>query len=186
MQNLLTIEYKKNIRRLYHARVFTVALFVACVVSVISLILLATLSFLLYATSFDSINQQALLDKNNEKNTLKSEYHSFLQSLAALPAGGQNQNTSFSNIFDLLLAKKETGIFLREISFSGGGGKGGNVVLRGTAQSRPVLVSFTEALRSEPLFSGVDSPVSNLLKEQNLDFSLTITIKEAKTDAKKP
>jgi hypothetical protein len=185
MQNLLTSEYKKNVSRLYHGRVFTVGLFMVCAITLISLILLVTLSFLLYTSSSVSIEKVAPSDKNTNKNAVKSDYDSFFKDLSLLPVNSQNLN--FSDVLDQILSKKETGIYLRDFSFSGGGNKDGfgTVTLRGTAATRSLLVSFTEALRKEPLFLSVDSPVSNLLKEQNLDFSLMIILKQATTTNEK-
>lgn len=185
MQNLLTSEYKKYIRSLYHGRVFTVALFMVCITSIISLVLLSALSFLLYMGSSDSIKKVISSDKNTEKSLVKNDYSSFFKDLALLPFNDQSLN--FSEILDLVLHKMQTGILLRDIAFSKVTGKEkiSTVMLRGVALTRANLVSFTEALRGESLFSSVDSPVSNLLKEQNLDFSLTIILKQATTTNEK-
>ncbi len=48
------------------------------------------------------------------------------------------------------------------------------MLIIGTAQTRDVFVSFLDKLRKKEYFESIESPVSNLLKERNLDFSITI------------
>jgi hypothetical protein len=49
------------------------------------------------------------------------------------------------------------------------------LIVSGLAKTRQSLVAFSEALRKEPLIQKVDLPVSNLTKESNIQFTLTIT-----------
>lgn len=183
MQNLLSIEDKKKVSRLYNVRLFTVALTIACVVAIVSLVLLFALSLLLYTTSSDALKQVGSLQKEetSDERVTRQTYSTFFSNVAFLPV--RPTGVLFSDVFDRVLLQKPTDVFLKEVSFSGEVTKDaiGLVTLRGVAKNRAGLVSFIEALRKEPLFFNIDSPVSNLLKEQNLDFSLTISIRGATT-----
>jgi hypothetical protein len=183
MQNLLSIEDKKKVSRLYNVRLFTVALTMACVVAIVSLVLLFALSLLLYTTSSDALKQVGSLQKEetSDERVTRQTYNAFFSNVAFLPV--RPTGVLFSDVFDRVLLQKPADVFLKEVSFSGEVTKDaiGLVTLRGVAKNRAGLVSFIEALRKEPTFFNIDSPVSNLLKEQNLDFSLTISIRGATT-----
>ncbi|MBI2639423.1 MAG: hypothetical protein HYW90_00825 [Candidatus Sungbacteria bacterium] len=50
----------------------------------------------------------------------------------------------------------------------------GEAVLLGKAKTRGALLQFIAALRKDPIVGNVSSPVSNIIKEENIDFSLNL------------
>lgn len=52
----------------------------------------------------------------------------------------------------------------------------GDVLLAGTAEDREALASFRDRLLAEPLISEVDLPISNLAKDRNIQFNITVTM----------
>jgi|GEM_PF-5477395 len=49
------------------------------------------------------------------------------------------------------------------------------LTLNGHADTRDTLISFQQALSALPSLSKVNSPITNLLKHDNIDFSMTAT-----------
>lgn len=56
--------------------------------------------------------------------------------------------------------------------------EGNKIVISGLSLDRKSLIDYSQALKSNPLFTNVDVPVSSLTKERNLPFTINITIKE--------
>ncbi len=68
-----------------------------------------------------------------------------------------------------ILDKRAVGIKIINMSFAEG-----TIGLRGVAEKRDNLLQFIKALRSSRLFKEVDAPLSNLLSERNVSFSLNL------------
>ncbi|MEX0919110.1 MAG: hypothetical protein WDZ85_04100 [Candidatus Paceibacterota bacterium] len=51
------------------------------------------------------------------------------------------------------------------------------IFMSGIASRRSVLVDYVEKLKQDPMIKSVDSPVGNLIKEVDNDFSLTVVLK---------
>jgi len=49
------------------------------------------------------------------------------------------------------------------------------VELRGWAEKREYLLKFEDALKKSPYFTKVESPLSNLIKQKEINFSFTLT-----------
>lgn len=54
----------------------------------------------------------------------------------------------------------------------------GTVIIRGIAKTRTALVDFGTRLQRDPAFQGVQVPLSDLVSDTNLTFSLPFTFKE--------
>ncbi len=74
----------------------------------------------------------------------------------------------------LILSVLPHGVAVDSFSFGREIGTGRSVALTGTADTREVFLSFVEALRKIPSFAEIESPMSNLLKEKGVKFSLRI------------
>ncbi|NIR48449.1 PilN domain-containing protein, partial [candidate division KSB1 bacterium] len=55
------------------------------------------------------------------------------------------------------------------------GADGVRVSINGTARDRAALSAFARELENEPRFANIDLPISNFVKETDIDFSLTLT-----------
>ncbi len=53
-----------------------------------------------------------------------------------------------------------------------------NIVLEGQAQNRDLLLSFQDALAKSAYFEKLDAPISNLFKQENIDFSFNFWFKQ--------
>lgn len=50
------------------------------------------------------------------------------------------------------------------------------IQLSGVAVDRQALASFRDALLAQPLFTNVDLPISNLARDKEIPFSITVTV----------
>lgn len=58
------------------------------------------------------------------------------------------------------------------------GGEEVSVSILGTATTRAALIAFGDALRQSSLFSRVDVPVSSLARNEDIEFTLTLSLDE--------
>jgi hypothetical protein len=77
-----------------------------------------------------------------------------------------------SPVLDAILAVRDVGIKITAVTIEREGDTP-RVLINGVASSRDVLQKFAQALRTIPLLSGVDLPVSNLTQAQNSTFSIS-------------
>lgn len=82
--------------------------------------------------------------------------------------------TPYSKIVDAVLADKTAAITLTHFDWKS---SGASVNLAGIAPSRSALLEFVRSLESDPLFPKVDSPISNLIENSNINFTLNLTVK---------
>lgn len=64
-----------------------------------------------------------------------------------------------------------SGIFFDAVS------EGSMLSIKGIATNRQSLVSFTDMLKKDPAFASVDLPISNLVKDRDISFSISIKLK---------
>jgi hypothetical protein len=80
------------------------------------------------------------------------------------------------SIIDDVLVHKPTTVSIQGIMVSSIGTSTATIVVEGVSESRNGLVSFVKDLQQSGVFSTVDLPVSNLAKDKNIDFSLTLNM----------
>lgn len=87
-------------------------------------------------------------------------------------------NLIFKNIFD----KKNTGIRITYFSYEKSKEPGGEdkIYLSGKAETRDELLLFENSLKKEMGDKKVVSPVSNLIREKDFDFSLILNMQNEK------
>lgn len=73
-----------------------------------------------------------------------------------------------------ILTKTPAGITFTRLSLKN---ETGDAAIQGTAAIRDDLLQFLTALRGNPLFANVESPVENILRERNLSFKISFTIR---------
>jgi len=80
---------------------------------------------------------------------------------------------------EIVLMEKPSGISIAGIFYDGPVADIENAFrysLRGVATTREVLFSFVETLKTNKLFSAVDLPVSNFVKDSDIEFSVTLVM----------
>lgn len=83
---------------------------------------------------------------------------------------------SFRTVMETILSDRSSGISLQSFSFLRISVEGDvGVVVRGVYRDRDALVNFRKNLEREKMFIRVDSPIANLAKGKNADFSIELT-----------
>ena len=88
---------------------------------------------------------------------------------------GENESVILSRLIEKIIEKAGKGIKLRSFMY-----ENGKLTISGTADRREGLVGFVNDLKEDEDFLKVESPVSNLLKERDVEFIVFLWIREEK------
>ena len=177
MPNLLPEKNKKEIRNEFILRllvVFFVFVFFAITIFIISLVPSYNLSFVKKTITLEQVNslkESAGIEEDIlSASILKNEN----AKVAVLSAVDQN---SASKIIEKILEKRPQGVKITDIFYEKNDAGEIDIVVKGNSSSRNILIGFVEQLELENRFEKVDFPVSNLVKDESMDFSINIYIK---------
>lgn len=176
MINLLSELSKRKFKRAYLLRLLTVTLFaVASLVVVHSVLLIPSYVFL----QAQVLNQE--VEKEFTQKTLEAsgsdEVEARLGALNAHIALLQTlpEEPSFISAVEEVLEVSRTGIAVTHISYTPKHPEV-QISVRGIAVDRDALRSFAKILEERKEIKGVDFPISNLSKEKDLPFNISITL----------
>jgi len=177
MSNLLPPETKKEITKEQHLRTAVVGLFLLAVLLVVSVVWL-TPAYILSKNKYD-ITEKELNAIKKEISSVQLEDSIILiedinNKLAVLTEGIPLENHAHNIIIDILEHKKDN-IKITDIIYDKSPTEI-RVLLNGEAFNRESLSSFVREIEKNELFSRVELPISDFVKETNLDFSLTLYI----------
>lgn len=110
--------------------------------------------------------------KTVDAEALKRQVHAARNSMDRIARSVQRIPKA-SRIFDTIFADRK-GVFIRSIAVD----PSGEVRMAGGAQTRRDLLDFERALRESDIFHEITSPLSNIVKESNIMFSLRGTLKK--------
>jgi Tfp pilus assembly protein PilN len=184
MINLLPISGIKRIISEYRIRLLTTALIMLAVTMVIAIVLLFP-AYLLASHKRTVVledlskvgDQKASSQETKDLEKIIKETDATLDVLS-----GKGQTFSISS--DILTKTagfrteniKITGIFYDKNSTEGA------LSLKGSAVSRQSLTDFIEMLKKDLAFRDVSLPISDLVKDRNIDFTIIIKLKGDKQD----
>ncbi len=173
MINLLPYEDKKELELEKRRRFLVVALFGVSVVMLLGLILMAPIYLSLALEKRNSLRELDLASQAEPLRRLAGveEELGKLNSKLLLLDQGAKRGLPVSELLRRALELAPTGIGIDSLSFSRG-----KIFLGGQAQKREDLQAFIRALEAASLFRKVSSPVSNLLKRVDLEFSLELEL----------
>lgn len=173
MVNLLPHSEQRKLRVLYYARLLSACLVVLSVVCVVGTLLLipSYLSAKARAASAQKSLGQSLVRTNQnaasgvgqsllvfkERITLLKEYH---------------RQPASSYVLSRILSALPSGVRITAITFVFSGEGVGKVTVLGRADTRTALIEFGKKLEAESSFIGASVPVSNLVSDSNIAFSL--------------
>lgn len=179
MFNLLPDNLKERIKKEYKLRLIIV---------IVVFFILAELTFLVFLLPSwlnSYYKQKEYSGRINEVSNVLSN-----QDISSTTAYIKSTNNILTVINDSLdypklspivldiLSKKKPNIKLSGIFYSVNTGNTGTLSINGLASNREALVSFSESLREIEYFKKVDLPISNLAKDKNIDFSISINIEK--------
>lgn len=175
MRNLLTNQFKKTLRQEYLLRLVGVGGWVVIIGMVIGTLSLLP-SYFLTDTRHDGLTQryrvvQASIASLTE-DTSKAPLAKLKQKLDVLSQ--DKEENRLTEALLAVLAKRGEAIDITSFAYGKMAGST-NLKIRGVAGSRDALLSFKKALEQDGRFEKVDLPVSNLAKEKDIAFDLTLT-----------
>jgi len=175
MRNLLLPKDKKILYQEYLLRLAVVALAFLFSTLIAGIVFLSPSYFLSQAKE-KVINDQAEVAKASIA-AREQEASSFVlvearQKLELLAT--YKTQPHITEIFKAVVKGKPEGIQVIGLLYRERGEQGGEVVLRGVASRREILLSFKKALEEEPLFTAVILPISDLAPDQDIEFTIRL------------
>ena len=179
MMNLLPQDEKKKITREYHARLIVAALtlFGSAISAGIIMLIPSYTSLLLEEGSIALILGTPILEEQARAyDELSSELDMANKKLAILKKGADDIDI-FENVITPITARRGS-ISILGITYEKNINGAKIVRVSGVAKDREVLRGFAKALEEEPYFERVEIPVSNFVKDRDIEFSLEIGVKK--------
>ncbi len=177
MFNLLPENLRKSIVSEYRLRLTVVVMFFVILIQISFLIFLFPSWLVSFYKEKDFSNQSDELSKSLSTLDISSTT-SFIKSFNS-KIGIINESLEYPRfvpILDDILAKKSGTIRISGIYYTVNSINSGTLTLEGIGDSRESLVSFSDGLKSIEYFKKVDLPISNLAKDKNIDFTISINI----------
>ncbi|MBI2045919.1 MAG: hypothetical protein HYT28_00640 [Parcubacteria group bacterium] len=180
MANLLPQESQKNIRKEYRLRLAATALFFLSALIFFAGVLLVP-SLLLSSVKVTSSKEQLALLQNKEIERAEEEMKTLVLNTnadIALMEEGSAETPVIGELIKYLLDTKPdsiaiTGIFYEKAK----NGASDNASLRGIALNREALFSYITFLQGNGYFTEAAVPVSRLVKEKDIDFTIPLKMK---------
>lgn len=111
-----------------------------------------------------------------EVDQIEKSIKDFNKKLLLYEKSAKNIN-SVSNVEEQILKLRPSAVSIRTISYdSASKTNPERISVKGRAQTRSELLRFQKNLESSGLFKKVHSPISNLLQETDLEFSLILDL----------
>jgi len=174
--NLLPQQYKENFKKYIFARLFyALSGFVFVWGIIIGIVLFTSLEFL-------SIQNNALeeriigvkgLKETEEAEAFEAEIISLNKFLGRINDIKEANSYDAFFILQKISSMVPAGSSLDKLTFSSTTGR---VLLQGQSTLRTHVITLKNRLKEEPLFKEVDSPLSNLLQAQDVDFKFNIIL----------
>lgn len=174
MINLLPNKYKQELKlRFLERKIIAFAGFLSGLILLL-IICLGCIYLVLYLTQIkqsSGIFQQAH-GLEQQVSSLNQELSSLINQRIERIDQIQKKQIYWSQILEKLAQITPNGVRLESLETSDN-----QVQMSGYAQTRDLIVSFQQILQQESQFIEIDSPLSNFVKQKDLDFYFSFKIK---------
>ncbi len=173
MFTLLPEHHKKRLYQEYRMRLLVIVLIFISLFFIIGCALLFPSYISLksektsYETELDSLTKQV---ERKDKEGLTGTMNTIGSNLAI----AKPDETMVYRALGVLLAHVTTDIKITSMSYTRGSQGASFITTEGIAKDRTSLISFSNGLKKELIFEKVDLPVSNLAKQTDVPFSMTL------------
>lgn len=181
MINLIPPKARKKVTREYWTRVASVWLFLIAAAGIVTVVLAVPVYFLVQninialSGQFDQVKEQ---QKKYEEAEMQIKYANALVKRVMM----ENEDMAFTDLLSALEQVSGVGVELNQIVWSDVGAEGRQLGLTGIAKTRSELSQFVTDLNNHTLFDGADLPISNLAKDRDIRFSMTVKISKETTE----
>jgi hypothetical protein len=180
MINLIPATAKKSLIKEYWMRAATVWLFLWSVAVLLGIFILVP-SYVLIHSQVSAYKDSAA--SASEKIASYEALAKELERSGKLAAMMKDtfSKPSTSRYLALFRSLERDGITLSEISIIRGDKGVEPVALTGIADDRQALAAFRDTMVAQEVISSVDLPLSNLAKDKDIPFDVTVTLDNTKT-----
>ncbi|HEX5774739.1 MAG TPA: hypothetical protein VFY28_02140 [Candidatus Paceibacterota bacterium] len=177
LTNLLPPERKRALTRSYFLRLAVVAFFLAALLVLIHGILLApSYIYLMQQIGIRESQLASFAASTGTREEQEARARITLLEANATRLIGQSKSPTVSAAMRTVLAAPRTGIRITGIAYGPGAAPDARkMTLKGVAANREVLRSYVQALGELPSVDAAELPISAYAKEQDIDFTLTLT-----------
>lgn len=175
MFNLLPDSLKAEIINEYKLRLFIVSLFFVVFVELSFIVLLFPSLVISYYREKEVETRVAALEKSSgvaNANSIRPIIKSLNSDLAIIDK--TLQYSEAIPIIDIVLFKKTNSIHITDISYISLASSTATIVVQGVSVTRDALVNFKKSLEDSNSFINIDLPISNLAKDRDIKFSMTM------------
>ncbi len=177
MFNLLPENLRKTITTEYRLRLAILAIVMVVLVQISFLIFLFPSWLVSYYKEKDFSVQSDELNKSLSTLDISSTT-AFIKSFNT-KIGIINDSLEYPKfvpMVDEVIAKKTSSIRISGIYYTVNSANTGTLTLEGLGDTRESLVSFSDSLKTIQHFKKVDLPISNLAKDKNISFIISINV----------
>ena len=175
MTNLLTIEEQKNVVGEYHRRLVWCYGFLTAVLFLIAI--LATGAFYFSLQIEQASIKDSIKTREVKYNIAEFDKYDLVIKRNGIIVNFLTNDTDnlheVSKLIDRLNVDRPVGIKINTVEINKAGSVGWPISLRGTSANRQNIIDFANNLKNDALFSDINYPVSDLIKETGGEFSIT-------------
>ena len=174
MINLIPPAAKKKVVKEYWLRVFTIWLFLIGS----AFFVVGILNFPAYVLTLSQASIYSEQVENAADELESSEASELLIKDAnerAVHLVSKEDGVDFSLLMEQLESLAGAGITITQFNFERKDNKLGPIKISGIAASRADLTSFDDSIEAHASFSEAELPISNLAKDSNINYQITVT-----------
>jgi hypothetical protein len=173
MINLIPPEALKDVKKEYWIRVFSVwALLVGSAFFIVAVFHIPVYQLL---RAQKESYQEAYANATVQTGEFKAAEESIKNANAVAKLLAQkDEQIAFSTVLKTIDSLVQNGVTIENYSFTRKGEGLGPVVVSGIAEGRTSLTNFKNAIEKDPLFKVASIPLSDLAKDKDIPFTITI------------
>lgn len=178
MINLLPEIEKKKLKKIHQMKVAVLSMYMLALVGISLAVFLLPTFVLSESKEQTLVDKLAALKKNSENDksdTLDKVIDDINSKLKVFPE--QGEFVFSQDVLGEVLSKKTEDISITSVTYTVSD-KDLKISVVGQAKDRESLLAFERDLSSVPQFIGIQLPISNFLKNNNIDFIIEGTFKK--------
>ena len=90
----------------------------------------------------------------------------------------RTEQQSIANLISSIIEVQHADIQIHSFSYAEGSAETSNITLKGNAETRTGLVTFSDKLKADDRFTNVSLPLKDLASNQDISFTVSIEMKK--------